>query len=160
MLKGTRKQHTSENVKEADLNFFLLANIIADTASLELVANGNAINEMKKVGMLVAAEKLLTASTRGSANEAAITVPRSSRSAALIEVHRAFSTASPLSLCWLPRRSCSLFVSCQTMKKAHHEITAIDLKRESRLNDTVPRENCLLNFWPLAAISRLQQGTR
>lgn len=48
---------TSENVKEADLRFFLLAKIMAETASLELVASGSAMNDMKKVGIFVALEK-------------------------------------------------------------------------------------------------------
>jgi len=77
--------YISENVKDADLSFFLLANMIADTASAELVARGNAMKEMKKEGMLVAVEKLSTASTNGSAKAAAIAVPSSSNNTALIE---------------------------------------------------------------------------
>lgn len=91
-----RKQ-TSENVNDADLNFFRLAKIIADTASLELVASGSATNETKKEGMVVALEKLLTASTRGSANTAAMTVPSNSNKTALVAVDLGFSTASTLS---------------------------------------------------------------
>ena len=50
-----------------------------------MVAKGSAINEMKKDGMLVASEKLSTASTNGSANAAAMTVPRSSNNTALMK---------------------------------------------------------------------------
>ena len=64
--------YSSENVSDADFVFFLVAKMIADTASLEFVARGRAINEMKKEGMLVASEKLFTASTSGSAKTAAI----------------------------------------------------------------------------------------
>nr|GMC70231.1 hypothetical protein TEA_007235 [Ipomoea batatas] len=60
--------------------------MIAETASLELVANGSATNEMKKEGIFVAVEKLSTASTRGSANAAAMAVPSNKSEAALIEV--------------------------------------------------------------------------
>ncbi|THG11468.1 hypothetical protein TEA_007235 [Camellia sinensis var. sinensis] len=74
--------YNSEKVNEADLCLFLLEKIIAVTDSLEVVAKGNAINEMKKDGMLVASEKLSTASTNGSANAAAMTVPRSSNNTA------------------------------------------------------------------------------
>lgn len=88
---------TSENVKEAVLNFFLLAKIIADTDSLELVARGSAMNEMKKVGMLVASEKLSTTSTRGSANAAAIAVPTININTALRVIHFASSTPSTTS---------------------------------------------------------------
>lgn len=45
------------------------------------------MNDMKKEGMLVALEKLSTASTRGSANAAAITVPSDNSSTAFIVVH-------------------------------------------------------------------------
>ena len=71
--------------------------MIADTASLELVAKGSTINEMKKEGMLVASEKLSTASTKGSANAAAMRVPTNNKHAALIEVHLGFSTPSTIS---------------------------------------------------------------
>ena len=81
---------TSEKVNEAVCLLSRLAKIIADTASLELVAKGSAMKEMKKAGILVASEKLSTTSTRGSANAAAITVPSSRRSTALMEVHLAF----------------------------------------------------------------------
>lgn len=89
--------------------------MIADTASLELVANGNAMNEMKKDGMLVASEKLSTASTSGSAKAAAIRVPSNNISTALIEIHRGFSTFSTTSsLCSSdPNKACSLFVCCK-----------------------------------------------
>lgn len=66
---------TSEYVSEAVLCFFRLAKMIADTASPELVANGNTTKEMKKDGMLVASEKLSTASIRGFAKILTITVP-------------------------------------------------------------------------------------
>lgn len=46
--------HTSEKVKEEVFCFFLLAKIMAETASLEFVANGIAIKDIKKEGMLVA----------------------------------------------------------------------------------------------------------
>ena len=62
--------------------------MIADTASLEFVASGNTMNEMKKDGILVAAEKLPTASTKGSANAAAIAVPSNNNSTALMVVVR------------------------------------------------------------------------
>lgn len=88
---------TSENVKEAVLIFFLLAKIIADTASLELVARGSAMNEIKKVGMLVASEKLSTTSTSGSANAAAIAAPTSNINMALKVTHLASSTPSTTS---------------------------------------------------------------
>lgn len=108
----TEKQ-TSENVNEAVLIFLRLAKIIADTASLELVAKGKAINEMKNEGILVASEKLSTASTRGSANAAAIMVPINSIRTALKDVHLGFSTFSTTSsLSSAPSKSCSLFVCC------------------------------------------------
>ena len=44
--------------------------MIKEKASLELVAKGIAINEMKKEGIFVALEKLVTEPTRGSANAA------------------------------------------------------------------------------------------
>lgn len=90
------KKHTTENVKDVVLLFLRLAKIIAETASLE-VAKGSAINEMKKVGMLVASEKLSTASTRGSANTAAIRVPNNNIITALKVIHFGFSTASTTS---------------------------------------------------------------
>lgn len=62
-----------------------------------MVASGRAMNEMKKEGMLVALEKLLTASTRGSAKTAAMTVPSKSSRTALIAVDLGFSTVSTLS---------------------------------------------------------------
>lgn len=71
--------------------------MIADTDSLELVTKGSTINEMKKEGMLVASEKLSTASTKGSAKAAARRVPPNSNKAALIEVHLDFSTPSTVS---------------------------------------------------------------
>lgn len=103
MLENWQKL-TSEKVRDADRNFFRLANIIADTASLELVANGRAMNDMKKEGMLVALEKLSTASTRGSANAAAITVPTDNSSTAFIVVHLEFSTPSSTSSLRSPKR--------------------------------------------------------
>lgn len=94
-------KQTSENVREEVRCFFLLAKIIAETASLEFVANGIAMKEMKKEGILVASEKLSTASTSGSANMAAITVPRSTSKMALKQVQVGLSTfsttSSPLS---------------------------------------------------------------
>lgn len=75
-------KHTSEYIKDAILDFFLLAKIRVDTTSLEL-AKGRMTNEMKKEGMLVAVEKLSTASTRGSAVTAAIMVPKSNMKTAL-----------------------------------------------------------------------------
>jgi hypothetical protein len=89
--------------------------MIADTASLELVANGRAINEMKKVGILVASEKLSTASTRGSAKAAAITAPANNISDALKDVHLGFLTPpslSPSSGSLDPNRACAFFVFC------------------------------------------------
>ncbi|KAJ0522690.1 hypothetical protein HanRHA438_Chr10g0462881 [Helianthus annuus] len=69
--------------------------MIADTDSLELVANGKAMNEMKKDGILVAVEKPSTASTKGSANTAATSVPNNNNSTAFAVVLRASCT--PLS---------------------------------------------------------------
>ena len=109
------RKHTSENVNEAVLTFLRLAKMIADTASLELVANGRAINEMKKVGILVASEKLSTASTRGSANAAAITAPANNIIAALKDVHLGFltpSSPSPSSFSLAPSSACAFFVFC------------------------------------------------
>ena len=108
------KKQTSEKVNEVDLSLFRVAKIIADTAILEL-AKGRAINEMKKVGMLVASEKLLTASTKGSANAAAMRVPSSSSNTALIVVLLGFSTPSTTSSLASPKRSCSRFVFCRYM---------------------------------------------
>lgn len=87
--------------------------MIAETASLELVAKGNAMNEMKKEGILVAVEKLPTASTRGSANAAAIIAPSNKNKTAFIVVLRGSSTPSSSSSfpASSPRRSCSFFVS-------------------------------------------------
>lgn len=118
------EKQTSENVNDAVLFVLRLAKMIADTDSLELVAKGNAINEMKNVGILVASEKLSTASTRGSANAAAIMVPTKSISTALTEVHLRFSTASTTSsLCSLaPNKLCSLFVSCSLFARCHNLI--------------------------------------
>lgn len=80
------QKQTSENVSEDVLCFFRLAKMSAETASLEFVANGIAMNEIKKEGMFVASEKLSTAPTSGSANTAARTVPRSNNKRALIQV--------------------------------------------------------------------------
>lgn len=71
--------------------------MIAETASLEFVAKGIAINEMKKEGMFVALEKLVTESTSGSANAAAIMVPTSNINAALKLIQEGFSTLSTTS---------------------------------------------------------------
>lgn len=71
--------------------------MIAETASLEFVAKGIAINEMKKEGMFVALEKLVTESTSGSANAAAIMVPTSNINAALKLIQEGFSTRSTTS---------------------------------------------------------------
>lgn len=96
--------------------------MMADTASLELVAKGKAMKEMKKDGIPVAAEKLLTVSTKGSANAAAMAAPNSSSRAALMVIHFGSATSppspsssfSPFSLS--PNRACSLFVCCKTKK--------------------------------------------
>lgn len=74
-----------------------LAKIIAETASLELVANGRAINEIKNAGMLVALEKLCTTSTKGSAKAAAMAVPSIKKSIALINTPLLSSTPSTTS---------------------------------------------------------------
>ena len=71
-----------------------LANVIAATASLELVNKGSTMNEMKKAGILVASEKLSTASTRGSAKAAAMIVPSNNNSTALMVVRLELSTLS------------------------------------------------------------------
>lgn len=104
------KKQTSEKVKDADLSFFLLANITADTASLALVARGRAMNDIKNEGILVALEKLSTASTRGSAKTAARTVPSINSSIALVVVHLGFSITSTASSLCSPKRPYSLFV--------------------------------------------------
>lgn len=52
------QNHTSEKVKEEVFCFFLLAKIMAETASLESLANGIAIKDIKKEGIFVAWEKL------------------------------------------------------------------------------------------------------
>lgn len=128
-----QKKQTSENVSEAVCLLSRLAKIIADTASLEFVARGRKMKEMKKAGILVASEKLSTTSTRGSANAAAIRAPSINRSTALMEVHLASLTPSPSSSLLPPtptsRRSCSLLVSwkekpCQTQvpKEQVHEL--------------------------------------
>lgn len=131
-------KQTSENVRDADRNFFLLANIIADTASLELVAKGRAMNDMKKEGMLVALEKLSTASTRGSANAAAITAPSNNSSTAFMVVHWGFSTPSTTSSLWSPKRKWSLFVCCKcTQRHGNLSYTGrLDLLREWRQSAT------------------------
>ena len=107
------EKQTSENVKEAVLCFFLVAKIMADTASLELVARGSAINEMKKVGMLVAVEKLSTASTRGSANAAAIAAPNNNNNVAFMTNRLVLATpsAAPSLGSPAPKISCCRFVS-------------------------------------------------
>ena len=103
---------TSEKVREQVLCFFLLAKMMAETASLELVASGRAMNEMKKDGMCVALEKLWTASTSGSANAAAMAAPRRRNPTALAMHHPGFSTlstaSSDLSISW----ACSCLVLC------------------------------------------------
>lgn len=96
-MEKVRQRQTSEKVKEVVLCFFLLAKMIAETASLEFVAKGIAINEMKKEGMFVALEKLVTESTSGSANAAAIMVPVSNINAALKLTQEGFSTPSTTS---------------------------------------------------------------
>lgn len=67
--------------------------MMAETASLELVAKGKAMKEMKKDGIPVAAEKLLTVSTKGSANAAAMAAPNSSNRAALMVIHLGSATS-------------------------------------------------------------------
>jgi hypothetical protein len=87
--------------------------MIAETASLELVAMGIAMNEMKNEGILVAFEKLCTASTSGSANAAAIAVPRSKSKMALKLVQVGFSIASPSLSSFPSSRLCSSLVLCR-----------------------------------------------
>lgn len=98
-MQNKQRSQTSEKVNEADLCFFREAKMIAETASLELVANGKKMNDMKKDGILVAVEKPSTASTKGSANKAATSVPSNSKSTAFIVVLRGssipFSSSSP-----------------------------------------------------------------
>ena len=91
-MKENREKsaRTSIKVDEVVSLFRLLAEIITDTASLELVARGRTMKEMKKVGMLVVSEKLSTALIRGSANTAAIIAPSSRRSIAMMVVHLVF----------------------------------------------------------------------
>lgn len=94
--------------------------MIAETASLELVAKGKAMKEMKKDGIPVAAEKLLTVSTKGSANAAAMEAPNSSSKAALVMIHFGFPACSPSSsfspFSLSPNRACSLFVCCEKQR--------------------------------------------
>lgn len=52
------------------------------------------MKDMKKDGILVASEKLSTASTRGSAQAAAMMVPKIKSRTALKEVHVGFSLLS------------------------------------------------------------------
>ena len=87
---------TSEYVSAAVLIFFRLAKIRAETISLEQ-AKGRMTNETKKEGILVAVEKLSTASTRGSANTAATAVPNSNITTALKVFHLGFLTLSTAS---------------------------------------------------------------
>lgn len=121
MLFIVTPPHSSEKVKEAVLIFLRDAKMMADTASLELVAKGKAMKEMKKDGIPVAAEKLLTVSTKGSANAAAMAAPNSSSRAALMVIHFGSATSppsssfSPFSLS--PNKACSLFVCCKTRKR-------------------------------------------
>lgn len=61
--------------------------MIADTDSLEFVAIGNTMNEIKKDGIFVAEENPPTASTNGSANKAATIVPNNKNNNAFIVVH-------------------------------------------------------------------------
>lgn len=89
---GSLNKRTSEKVNEAVLIFLREAKMMAETASLELVAKGKAMKEMKKDGIPVAAEKLLTVSTKGSANAAAMEAPNSSSKAALVMIHFGFAT--------------------------------------------------------------------
>lgn len=89
--------YSSEKVSEAVLCLFLLANIIAETASLEFVAKGRAIKEMKKVGIPEAPEKLSTASTSGSANAPATIVPTTNNNTAFKVINLGFSTRSATS---------------------------------------------------------------
>jgi hypothetical protein len=105
-------RHTSEKVRDKVRCFFRLAKIIAETASLELVAKGIAMKEMKKEGIFVALEKLWTASTSGSANAAAIAVPRSKRAMALKQVQVGFSIDSPSSSSLSSSAVCSSLVVC------------------------------------------------
>jgi hypothetical protein len=110
IVSGVRRTGTSEKVREQVLCFFLLAKMMAETASLELVASGRAMNEMKKDGMCVALEKLWTVSTSGSANAAAMAAPRRRNPTAFAMHHPGFSTlstaSSDLSISW----SCSCLV--------------------------------------------------
>jgi hypothetical protein len=100
---------TSEKVSEKVLCFFLLVKMIAETASLELVARGRAMKEIKKDGMCVASEKLWTASTSGSANAAAMAAPKSRNPTALAMHQPGFST---LSTAWPASSLCSCLVLC------------------------------------------------
>jgi hypothetical protein len=102
---------TSEKVSEQVLCFFLLVKMIAETASLELVARGRAMKEIKD-GMCVALEKLWTASTSGSANAAAMAAPKSRNPTALAMHHPGFSTLSTASSAWPASSLCSCLVLC------------------------------------------------
>lgn len=79
--------------------------MIADIASLELVAKGNTMNETKKEGIFIAEEKLSTTSTRGSKNIDAIRGPSIKYITAIINVRRVSSTSPSTSSSSLsPRR--------------------------------------------------------
>uniref|UniRef100_A0A7C9AGV5 Uncharacterized protein n=1 Tax=Opuntia streptacantha TaxID=393608 RepID=A0A7C9AGV5_OPUST len=103
--------YISENVSDAEFLLFLLAKMIADTASLEFVARGKAMNEMKNEGIPVASEKLLTESTSGSAKTAVTTVPRTKNNIAFMVVFLGSSISSPVSSPGSPNRKCSCFAS-------------------------------------------------
>lgn len=115
-LKLWEKQ-TSENVRDAVVFCFLWAKMIAETASLELVAKGIAINETKKEGILVALEKFSTASIRGSAKAAAMTVPSSKSDTDWNQTRGTFSTTSSLlaiSISYSPPAICKCLLNAIT----------------------------------------------
>lgn len=100
-----------EYVNDEVLDLFRLANISADTASLD-VAKGRMMKATNKEGMFEAVEKLSTASTRGSEHTAATMVPISSIDTALEAIHLGFSISSATSSFLSPSRSYSVLARC------------------------------------------------
>lgn len=111
MTSHAQKIQTAEYVNDEVLDLFRLANISADTASLD-VAKGRMMKATNKEGMFEAVEKLSTASTRGSEHTAATMVPISSIDTALEALHLGFSISSATSSFLSPSRSYSVLARC------------------------------------------------
>ena len=80
-------ERTSDNVKEVVLAFFLLADLIAEIATLAFVANGTKTKATKNGGILADVDKLWTLSIRGSASSANMTIPTTRRVIAFVHSH-------------------------------------------------------------------------